>query len=247
MDEILNKQDYENLHTDFLVPLNIKIENKYFLDEIKKYKKWNLWGDKFQELNRYALPLVNLNGNLYNDEDPSCWPLDRWNFKKFGYKDTPSDFNYFYNKILNDDIDDFLLETSFKKPTSLLNIPSLNPLNPIKKYMHRSCILKWQKESRFYPHVDTWYPVRWLRIWGTSHPENIKLRFKSFDGEEKIWNDINKEYENYKIIKNIEPGRLYIFDSIKWHDAICIKNISYHYFISLSLESYDFLKENIEK
>ena len=59
------------------------------------------WGDKFTDLPRYALPLVNKNGRLDNNPEPVCWPLDRWNFVNLGYEDTPEDFTKFYKDIQN--------------------------------------------------------------------------------------------------------------------------------------------------
>lgn len=227
------KNEYEILHTENLIPIDIKINVDDFLQEIQKYSKWHKWGDKFQELERYALPLVNLNGELYNNEEPACWPLDRWNFLN-QYEDTPENFNKFYKDVLDDNIDNFLLEYDFKKSTPLLNISSLSPLNQIKKYMLRSCILKWGKGGLFHPHVDTWHPVRWLRLWGCTNPENLKLRFKSESGE-KIWNDLKKEYEYYKIQENIEPGRLYLFNALNWHDAIA-NDLVYHFFIAIDID-----------
>mgnify|MGYP003319113671 CR=1 FL=1 len=230
----ISKNNYEKLHYKNLIPIDIKINVDDFIKDISKYTHWHRWGDKFNELERYGLPLVNLNGKLYNEDEPACWPLDRWNFVNKNYEDTPEEWIKFYKDVLDDRADDFLLDYHFDKPTSLLNIKSLSPLVKIHKYLRRSCILKWNAGGLFYPHVDTWHPVRWLRLWGCSNPENIKLRFKSNDGE-KHWNGIKKEYEYYKPWDNIEPGRLYLINTLQWHDAIASDTV-YQFFIALDID-----------
>ena len=85
------------------------------------------------------------------------------------------------------------IETLMK--TEVMNLTSLKVLESIEKYMLRSCILKFNTLGHFKPHIDTWKnKSSWLRLWGTTHPESVKLRYKSDDGEKLVWNDIKKEY-----------------------------------------------------
>ena len=87
------EKEYNVLHTKNLVPLNIRIDVDSFLTDIKYYEPFfKQWGDKFTDLSRYGLPLVNKNGRLDNEPEPACWPLDRWNFDNLGNNDTPEDF-----------------------------------------------------------------------------------------------------------------------------------------------------------
>lgn len=245
----LNEDQYSYLHSDNLVPLDIKIDVDLFNKEMVQYNSsFKQWGDKFTDLPRYGLPLVNKNGKLDNDPEPACWPLDRWNFIRLGYEDTSEGFTQFY-KDCQQDIGTHLfdLETSFTTPTEALNISSLDPLDDLKPYMVRSCILKWHAKAHFKPHYDTWHPVRWLRLWGTTKPDGMYLRFKSDDNTDGFcnWNETTKQHEIYKAEENIEAGRLYIIDTLKWHDALAFEDDVHQFFIALNVDSYEVLFNSI--
>ena len=238
---IIDEEEYEKLHISELAPIDIKIDVEYFLEEIVQYKKYfKQWGDKFQDYGRFGLPLVNMNGMIDNEIEPSCWPLDRWNFVNLGYRDTPEDFTKFYTNSF--DMSTMVNETDFTFKTEVMNIPSLKVLKPIEKYMIRSCILKFHTLAHFKPHVDTWKEKSsWLRLWGTTHPDSVKLRYKSDEGEKLVWNDIKKEYESYIPIENIEAGILYLLDSSIWHDAMSFEDNTYQFFIALSPNAFQTL------
>lgn len=244
----ISKNDYEKLHEYKLQPLSIKIDVDNFLSEIIKFDEYfRPWGDKYNDLPRYGLPLINENGKLNNEIEPACWPLDRYNFiVKQKYEDTPENFIEFYNNVKNNNIDNLITELHFKNKTPALDIPSLTPLNDIKKYMTRSCILKWGKMANFKPHFDTWHPVKWLRLWGTTSPEKMYLRYLSEETDDGfcMYNGITKKHEIYVEEKNIEPGRLYLHDSLLWHDAFAFDEPVYQFFISLSLESLEWIQKN---
>ena len=177
-----------------------------------------------------------MNGALNNKVEPSCWPLDRWNFVNLGYKDTPEDFTKFYTDPF--DMNKMVNETDFLMKTEVMNLTSLKVLESIEKYMLRSCILKFNTLGHFKPHIDTWKnKSSWLRLWGTTHPESVKLRYKSDDGEKLVWNDIKKEYESYISEKNVEAGRLYLHDSSIWHDAMSFEDNTYQFFIALDINA----------
>ena len=234
-------KEYEYLHHDLLIPLDIKIDVELFEDEISVYDKYfKKWGDKFEEYDRLGLPLINMNGRLDNDPEPAVWPLDRWNFVNHGYQDTPEDFIKFYNDI--PDMNLMVNELDFTIPTEVLNISSLQPMNSIKPFLGRSCILKWNSMSHFKPHIDTWKPSPWLRIWGTTNPSGMKLRYKS-KGKPNVWNPIKKESERYEEIKDVEPGRLYLHDSSVWHDAFAFNDNVYQFFIALTPNAFQTLEE----
>ena len=241
----MKKEDYVDLHKQNLQPTDIKIDVDLFLLEIEQYKKdFKQWGDKFQEFGRYGLPLVNMNGMLNNKLEPSCWPLDRWNFVNLGYNDTPEDFTKFYTSSF--DMDYMVNETDFTISTEVMDMSSLKVLKPIEKHMIRSCILKFHTLGHFKPHIDTWNDKSsWLRLWGTTHSESVKLRYKSDDGEKLIWNDIKKEYESYISEKNVEAGRLYLHDSSIWHDAMSFEDNTYQFFIALDINAISSKKINI--
>jgi len=234
--QMMPESEYKNIHRNCLQPTKLKIDVDLFLNEIEKYKKFfKNWGDKFHDYGRFGLPIVNMNGKIDNRIEPACWPLDRWNFVNLGYKDSPEDFTKFYKGPI--DMNFMVNETDFNLPTEVFYMKSLNPLKILENDLFRSCILKFHTLGHFKPHIDTWSDrSSWLRLWGTTHPKSVKLRYKSNSGEKLVWNDIKKEYESYVPIKNIEPGRLYLHDSSIWHDAMSFEDNTYQFFIATSLD-----------
>jgi len=195
-----------------------------------------------------GVPLVNQNGRTDNRLEPSCWPLDRWNFVMGDREDTPEAWNKFYAEIIEEDkVDQLLLDVDMTIPTEHLEQAWADPLEEIKPFLTRSCILKWNSGARFMPHVDTWHPVRWLRLWGTTNPEGMYLRYKGEDTTSGfcMWNDITKEDEVYNEAPiEIEAGRLYLHDSMIWHDALAFEDNVYQFFISIHPRAYDFLLQS---
>lgn len=145
----LTLKEFKELHTDYLIPLDIYIPPKQFEEEIQKYHTiFKQWGPYHTNFPRYGLPLVNLTGNLDDEVDPSCMPLDVW-------------------CSLNPD--NMYWEVDFNQPTEAMNLPSLSELSKIKDYMCRSNILWWNNTGHFKPHVDM-IPeaITHLRLWGTN-------------------------------------------------------------------------------
>jgi len=244
-DRVMTKEEYYSLHTHNLVPLDIKIDVDHFLLEIEKYPNYfQRWGDKYKEYPRYAIPLVNLNGKIDNIDDPACYPLDRWNFLQKNIEKTPENFTNFIQNISHFEKDN-LFEYDFTVKTELMDLSSLKPLNKIKEFMTRSCILKWDTMGHLLPHFDTWHPAKWLRLWGTTNPENMRLRYKIKGVKGNTINKITGDMEHYETEKNIEPGRLYLHDSLQWHDAFAIEDNVYQFFISLNLNSIDTIRKSM--
>ena len=108
--------------------------------------------------------------------------------------------------------------------------------------MERSCVFKWHSMGHLLPHFDTWHPTKWLRLWGTTDPEKMKIRYK-VSGEGFVENKLTNKFENYIPEKNIEAGRLYLHDSLKWHDAFAFDDEVYQFFIALNVDSYDCIKK----
>ena len=199
----LSNELYDELHTSELVKTNIKIDVDEFKKEIKFYEnKFTKWGKKYPKVPRYGIPMVNLSGNLDEDDDPSRQPLDEY------YQNS--------HKIKHD--------AEIKTKTEVCNMKTLQPLKILYPYLIRSSILKWDKGGFFAPHCDVFIPAPNLRIWGTTS-NNMKLI-------------IDK-----KIQKNIEPGRIYIIDTAKEHEAKSFEDEVYQFFIGLSIDSYDTLKK----
>lgn len=125
---------------------------------------------------------------------------------------------YFFSlqKVLHD--------AEIKTKTEVCNMKTLEPLKIVYPYLIRSSILKWDKGGFFAPHCDVYIPAPNLRLWGTTS-SNMKLT-------------INK-----KVQKDIEPGRIYIIDTAKEHEAKSFENEVYQFFIGLSIDSYDTLKK----
>lgn len=198
---MLTIEEYNKLHTDLLVPLKYKINVDLFEKEIVKYKKFfKQWGPEHTNFPRFGLPLVNLTGNIDDEVDPSCWPVDRWNY---------------YNPEKK------YWETDFKNPTEVLNLSCFDAIQDLKPHMIRSNILLWHNTGHFKPHVDM-VPelLTHIRIWGTN-VDDSKYFFKY--GKERI--------------VGFEPGRLYLIDTIKEHQAFSVANGVYTFFIALNLNS----------
>lgn len=191
--------DYYALHTSPLVATDIKIDPVKFLSEITQYQNYFYqWGSQHTHLPRYGLALVNQDGVLKSN-DPINGSLYEWNSK---YPETP------------------IFETDCLTPTNVMSLPSLEPLRVFDGCWTRSNILKWHKGAEFKPHIDTFIPSQWIRLWGCTHPENLELRFYTKDG--------------CQVMSNIEAGRIYVIDTRIVHDAECTGDINYQFFLSVS-------------
>lgn len=237
MKEYLSEKEYYELQFYRLIPLDYKIDIGLFKNEIEQFPFYQ-WGDVHLEYPRYACPLVNMNG-LFNEEEISCYPLDRYNFlleyPEFKNCDWTPEHLYAWKKWWSDkkDMNELINETHFKCHTKALDISSLNVINDLKKFMLRSSIFKWNYLGHFKKHIDSWHPTKWIRLWGTTEPESMVLRYE----------------ENGKMIeeKNIEAGRLYLHDSLIPHEALSFRDNVYQFFICLQLESFDLIKSKIIK
>ena len=232
----LSEKEYYELHLQNLTPLNLKIDVDLFLNEIEMYQEFfQQWGDVHKEFARYALPLVNLDGKLI-DDDPACWPLDRWNFveKYPHYKNKDwtdehvQDWKDYFKEL---SIDDIVNELYFKKHTPLYKkLTSVSQkLNIFDDHLLRTCILNWDYLGHFKKHIDTLHPTKWLRLWGTTNPKGMVLRYED---KGTMIPEIN-----------IEVGRLYLHDSIRPHEALAFDDGVYQFFIALDLESIPIIKE----
>lgn len=202
----ISETDYYKLHTDFLVPTSIKIDTELFVDQVKEFK-FQQWGKNHTHLPRYGLALVNKSGELIED-DPINGSLMTWN------KDHPNDP---------------IIETDCLKPTTVMNISSLNPLRIFDGYWTRSNILKWNNGAMFLPHIDTVVPSMWLRLWMST--EGLTVRYYDETLEEL------KEIE-------YEPGRVYLIDTSKIHDAYTTNDNVYQLFLSV-LTTADYLISSV--
>lgn len=120
-------------------------------------------------------------------------------------------------------------ETDIITPTPVLDEACFEPMHILKPFLIRSSILKWEAGANFVPHRDLETPTPHFRLWGTDNPDVIKLRFENADGE-------------LVEIQNIEPGRLYIIDTAETHDALCVNDVGYQFFIAVNSFAYDLLK-----
>lgn len=119
------------------------------------------------------------------------------------------------------------LEIDFTFPTAAFEVNSLKTIKSLSDRWLRSNILRWKEGAKFVPHIDAVVPCHWLRLWAIDKPENIILRY---------WNG------SMEIVKDIEPGRLYIIDTSLIHDAVCIGPICHQLFLSLPIEKFYLLK-----
>jgi hypothetical protein len=118
-------------------------------------------------------------------------------------------------------IDNILFDHEIDVKTELCSLPSLKPLIEVfDEHLCRSAILRWDAMGHFKKHVDVIVPSPNLRLWGTTSTE---MQLKMDD----------------KIINNIKPGKIYIFDSSLVHEAHAIGNNIYQFFIGLKISAYD--------
>jgi len=214
-EDSLSIEEYNTLHEGkFIIPLDYKIDIELFGKEIQDYRlAFRRWGEKHMHVPRFGIPLTNLNGDLRNNPEPCCYPLDQWCDANPNSKYSDQDFNV---------------------PTELLDCSCFDVINELKEYMIRSCVLYWGKDAYFMPHVDTWLPSKILRLWGTSDATKQDLRhYYDYNG-----NDTTK---GYKIIDNIESGRLYLMDTSLMHTGNAFDNV-YQFFIALNVNAYNLLE-----
>jgi hypothetical protein len=207
--EYVSSQDYAELHTDFLTPTTIKINSDQFLKEIEIYDPYfEQWGTQHLNLPRYGLALVNLDGVLKKN-DPINGSLYEWNVN---FPEYP------------------IIESDCLVPTPVMKLESLAPLNIFNGHWCRSNILKWGQYADFKPHIDTIVPSPWIRLWGTTNPENIDVRYDNGQGD---------------LIKadNIEAGRIYVIDTNIVHTASGINGTVHQFFLSVMPSSINILKE----
>lgn len=121
-----------------------------------------------------------------------------------------------------------LWETDITTKTPILFEECFKPLHILNPYLIRTSILKWIKGANFLPHIDLEVPTPHFRLWGTDNPDVIKLRFKNSNGE-------------FDEVQNVEPGRLYIIDTAEMHDALCIDDMGYQFFVAVNVHAYDLL------
>jgi hypothetical protein len=207
--DYVSTHDYLELHAGFLTPTTIKINSDQFLKEIATYEThFEQWGTQYLDLPRYGLALVNLDGTLKKN-DPINGSLYEWNVK---FPESP------------------IIESDCLIPTAVMKLQSLEPLNIFNGHWCRSNILKWEQCADFKPHIDTIVPSPWIRLWGTTNPENVDVRYDNGQGE---------------LIKvdNIEAGRIYIIDTSIVHTASSVNGTVHQFFLSVMPSAINMLKE----
>jgi len=205
----ISKNNYTALYYKHLVPTKIKIDVGLFEHEIKRYDTcFEQWGTMHSDLPRKACALVNYDGLLKENDVVNA-----------------SLFEYALNNPNRP-----MVDSDFCKPTEILDLPSLEPLNILDPYWCRSNILRWDEGGKFMPHIDCVHEhIHWLRLWGTT-TNNIRLRFHN-------GNDELIEHED------IECGRIYLIDTATIHDARCIKGRGYQFFLAVLPQAYDLLRD----
>lgn len=200
----VSESDYKSLHTKPLVGVDIAIDTEKLREQLANYT-FQPWGKTHLELPRYGLALVNCSGLLV-DNDPINGSLMAWNKE---HPTTP------------------LIETDCTKPTEVLAIPALKPLQVLQGFWCRSNVLKWNKGALFLPHIDTCLPSPWLRLWMAT--EGVVVRF---------YNEHSGELESL----DYEPGRLYIIDTSLVHDAYAVQDNVYQLFLSVNPDCFDLIR-----
>jgi len=221
----MKSEDYLKLHTKPLIPTNIKIEVEPFKQLMEEYKHaFKRWGVDHYEYNRYGLPLINLNGDLYNNPEPTCYALDRWN-------------TYYTDNQYRDH--------DFRVPTEVYEHEVFDDMKLYDDFIIRSCILKWKAGSKFMPHTDTIINSDMIRLWGTTNPKSVKLRFASGHQRCHPYEVSKIEYTLESFDMEIEAGRLYLFDSNIIHDATSYEDDTYQFFIAYDEALYPYINSMI--
>lgn len=207
--EYIDRDEYQKLHSSFLTPTVIKIDCNQFVKEIEKFsEEFEQWGNQHTHLPRYGLALVNQDG-IIKKQDPINGSLYEWNVR---FPNTP------------------IIESDCTFKTKAMSLHTLAPLQALDGYWCRSNILKWYAAANFKPHIDTVIPSPWIRLWGTTDPDSLEIRYDNGSG---------------MLVKaeGIEAGRIYIIDTSLVHDAICKDNMVYQFFLSVLPSAINILKE----
>lgn len=202
----VSQEQYETIHPVALTPLDVEIDCEKFLTEIQTYSNYFYqWGTQHQHLPRYGLAAVNQDGVL-KSSDPINGSLYEWNN---AHPDAP------------------LLESDCLVPTQVMTMESLKPLSVFDGHWCRSNIFKWNQGAEFYPHIDAIVPSPWIRLWGTTNPEGLDVRFH------------NPRTRRMERVEGIKAGRIYVIDTSIVHDAISHDNDTYQFFLSVLPSAYD--------
>jgi hypothetical protein len=205
----VSKKDYQLLHRSFLTPINLKINCDQFLEEIDQYAdNFEQWGTQHTHIPRYGLALVNQDGKIKKN-DAVNGSLYEWNVR---FPENP------------------IIESDCLEPTEVMTLDSLKSLSVFNGHWCRSNILKWRSQAEFKPHIDTIVPSPWIRLWGTTNPNDLEIRYDNGKGELVVAN-------------NIEAGRIYIIDTSLVHDAVSLDQTVYQFFLSVLPSSINILKE----
>ncbi len=161
IDDYINADEYQELHSAFLTPTSIKIDCCQFVKEIESFSTdFEQWGTQHTHLPRYGLALVNQDGML-KSKDPINGSLYEWNVK---FPNNP------------------IIESDCRTPTAAMELPSLEPLHILNSHWCRSNILKWYPGADFKPHIDTIIPSPWIRLWGTTDPNSLEISYDNGTG-----------------------------------------------------------------
>lgn len=182
----ISKRVWDNMHTDYFVPLDIVVDMDQLEEELKdiEWKKWVNPDQDFTDRPNYAYALTD--GEI---EGSTYWPNDLWNME---HPDQP------------------LLDIDFNMPTNFFKFSeSLTWIYEIfVEHWSRSHILKWDEMGHFRPHVDTVVPAINYRFWATNKPEDYVIRFedKTIEGLEKgrvYLIDTSKVHEGWSTGENV--------------------------------------------
>ena len=108
------------------------------------------------------------------------------------------------------------------------------PLDTAPKELNLKDELLFHKGGNFTPHIDTCpIPTRdyetqegWnLRLWGNTDPKNYVFDYLG------------------NVIEDVEPGRLYLTDTSRWHIAEATADWNYTFFIALRNDCIDEVHE----
>jgi len=158
--------------------------------------------------------------------------------ERYGIALVNKDGNLRYNDPVNMSLQEWniknpqnkILEIDCTVKTELLSSICFQPFNIFHDHWCRSNVLIWKKDAHFLPHIDAIKPTPWLRLWGCTG-KNVSLRY---------------EVDNELVeVKGIDPGRLYLIDTTRVHDARNLNDTSMQLFLSVLPSAYNIIKSSL--
>lgn len=209
---------YNTIHSDLeFRPLNFTVDLEKFNSEVISLKdKFESWGVRKTELSRKGLALTDTKTKVKHDYEsgPANWPLDVWNW-------------YHPDKPLAD-VDFDQLSKYARHFESLKEI-----MDTFAPYLGRTNVTWWNNGDHFTKHFDV----------SIERPVNYRLWMSNHTGHEhELWmGGRDKNDPMTQISLDMEPGRLYLIDTSRYHAGGATVNNVFSLLVTLKPSATDLL------